>query len=84
MIVSACHETEIGRVKRIIGVVPKVFHKCFHFHENLNNETYITFLLNNMFLIDNEHHNKAEVLKYVLLPALTERGNELFLETPFA
>lgn len=58
--------------------------KCFHFHDYLNNQTYITFLLNNMFLIDNEHHNKSEVLKYVLIPALTERGTELFMETPFS
>ena len=58
--------------------------KCFHIHEHLNNQTYITFVLNNMFLIDSEHYNKSEVLKYVLLPALTERGVELFNETPFA
>ena len=58
--------------------------KCFHIHEQLNNQTYITFVLNNMFLIDSEHYNKSEVLKYVLLPALTERGVELFNETPFA
>lgn len=58
--------------------------RCFHIHENLNEETYIAFLLNNMFLIDTEHHNKGEVLRYVLLPALTERGTELFMETPFS
>lgn len=58
--------------------------KCFHINEHLNNQTYITFVLNNMFLIDSEHYNKSEVLKYVLLPALTERGVELFMETPFA
>ena len=58
--------------------------KCYHIHENLNSKSYTIFLLNNMFLIDNEHYNKAEVLKYVLQPALTERGMELFMETPFS
>lgn len=67
--------------------IQKVLEKgkqCFHIHENLNIKAYITFLLNNMFLIDSEHFNKPEVLKYVLNPALTERGMELFMETPFS
>jgi hypothetical protein len=58
--------------------------KCYHIHEHLNSKSYTIFLLNNMFLIDIEHYNKSEVLKYVLQPALTERGMELFQETPFA
>lgn len=58
--------------------------KCFHIHENLNNKNYISFVLNNMFLIDKEHYDRSEVLRYILLPALTERGTELFMETPFA
>jgi hypothetical protein len=58
--------------------------QSYHIHESLNSKSYIIFLLNNMFLIDSEHYNKSEVLKYVLQPALTERGMELFLEIPFA
>ena len=56
----------------------------FHIQENLNVETYATFLLNNLFLIDTEEDKRPDVLRYVLQPALTERGMELFLETPFA
>lgn len=58
--------------------------QCFHIHENLNEETYIRFLLNNLFLIDVEEERRPDVMRYVLLPALTERGMELFMETPFA
>lgn len=58
--------------------------QCFHIHENLNEETYIQFLLNNLFQIDVEEERRPDVLRYVLLPALTERGMELFMETPFA
>lgn len=56
----------------------------FHIQEDLNIETYVTFLLNNLFLIDTEEDKRPDVLRYVLQPALTERGMELFLETPFA
>jgi len=58
--------------------------QCFHIQEKLNEETYIQFLLNNLFLIDVEEEQRPDVLRFVLLPALTERGMELFLETPFA
>lgn len=58
--------------------------QCFHIHEKLNEETYIQFLLNNLFLIDVEEERRRDVLRFVLLPALTERGMELFMETPFA
>jgi hypothetical protein len=58
--------------------------QCFHIHEKLNEETYIQFLLNNLFQIDVEEERRPDVLRYVLLPALTERGMELFMETPFA
>ena len=58
--------------------------QCFHIHEKLNEETYIQFLLNNLFLIDVEEEHRPDVLRFVLMPALTERGLELFLETPFA
>ena len=58
--------------------------QCFHVHENLNMDTYIHFLLNNLFLIDVEEEKRPDVLHFVLSPALTERGMELFLETPFA
>ncbi len=58
--------------------------KCFHVHEELNMDTYIVFLLNNLFLIDVEADLRPIVLKYVLSPALTERGMELFMETPFS
>lgn len=58
--------------------------KCFHVQENLNVEAYTTFLLNNMFLIETEKDKRKDTLKFVLNPALTERGMELFLETPFA
>ena len=67
--------------------IQKVLEKgkqCYHIHEHLNSQSYVIFLLNNMFLIDSEHYDKSEVLKYVLQPALTERGMELFQETPFA
>ena len=58
--------------------------QCFHIHENLNLDTYIPFLLNNIFLIDVDEDKRSELLRYILAPALTERGMELFLETPFA
>ena len=57
--------------------------KCFHIQENLNTETYITFLLNNVFLIDIEEEKRPEIIKFIIFPALTERGLELFMETPF-
>jgi hypothetical protein len=58
--------------------------QCFHIQEELNEETYIRFLLNNLFLIDVEEDHRPDILRYILQPALTERGMELFLETPFA
>ena len=58
--------------------------QCFHIHEDLDLDIYIPFLLNNLFLIDVEEDKQAEVLRYILVPALTERGMELFLEVPFA
>lgn len=58
--------------------------RCFHVQDNLNEETYIQFVLNNLFLIDVAEDKRPDVLRYVLLPALTERGMELFMETPFA
>ncbi len=58
--------------------------KCFHIKENLNTDAYTPFVLNNMFLIDFEKDKRQDVLKFILNPALTERGMELFLETPFA
>ena len=68
----------------VIHTVLEKGKQCFHVHENLNLDTYITFLLNNLFLIDVEEEKRPDVLRYVLLPALTERGLELFMETPFA
>lgn len=58
--------------------------QCFHIHEDLNLDIYISFLLNNLFLIDVQEENRPDVLRYILTPALNERGMELFLETPFA
>jgi hypothetical protein len=58
--------------------------QCFHIQEELNEETYIRFLLNNLFLIDVEEDHRPDILRYILQPALTERGMELFMETPFA
>lgn len=59
--------------------------KCFHVQENLDTTAYTSFLLNNLFLIDAETDSdkRRDVLKYVLNPALTERGFELFMEMPF-
>ena len=59
--------------------------KCFHVKENLDTTGYTSFLLNNLFLIDAETDadKRRDVLKFVLNPALTERGFELFMETPF-
>lgn len=58
--------------------------QCFHIQEELNEESYIRFLLNNLFLIDVEEDRRPDILRYILFPALTERGMELFMETPFA
>jgi hypothetical protein len=58
--------------------------KCFHVKENLNTDAYTPFILNNMFLIDFEKDKRRETLKFILNAALTERGMELFMETPFA
>ncbi|MCR4827812.1 MAG: hypothetical protein K5882_12830 [Bacteroidales bacterium] len=59
--------------------------KCFHVQENLNTTAYTSFLLNNLFLIEAETDSdkRRDVFKFVLNPALTERGFELFMETPF-
>jgi len=37
-----------------------------------------------LFLIDTDKDQKNQVMRYLLNPALTERGMDLFLETPFA
>lgn len=58
--------------------------KCFHIQGDLNLETYVPYLLNNLFLVDTEKDNKSQIMRYILHPALTERGMDLFLETPFA
>jgi len=58
--------------------------QCFHIQENLDLDTYTQFLLNNIFLIEVDEDKRPEILRYILSPALTERGMELFLETPFA
>ena len=58
--------------------------QCFHIYDDLNIETYTAFLLNNLFLIDAEEESRPDLTRYVLLPALTERGIDLFMETPFA
>lgn len=58
--------------------------QCFHIQEELKLEMYIPFLLNNLFLIDVEVDMRPDVLRYILMPALTDRGMELFFETPFA
>ena len=58
--------------------------QCFHIQENLDFEVYITFLLNNLFLIETDPDKRPAILRYILAPALTERGLELFMETPFA
>lgn len=58
--------------------------QCFHIQEDLDLEAYIPFLLNNLFLIDTEKDNNAQVMRFILHPALTERGMDLFMEMPFA
>lgn len=58
--------------------------QCFHINDDLNLDSYVQYLLNNLFLIDVEEDQRSEVMHFVLAPALTERGMELFLETPFA
>lgn len=58
--------------------------QCFHIQEDLDIDIYIAFLLNNLFLIETGMENRSVVLRYLLSPALTERGFELFMETPFA
>lgn len=56
----------------------------FYVHEHLNSDIFTDFLLNNIFFIDAEIDKRPEFLEYVLSAALTERGRELFKETPFA
>ena len=56
--------------------------QCFHINEMLNNEAYVTFLLNNLFLTEVGHDQYPDVLRFVLTPALTERGMDLFNEMP--
>ena len=56
--------------------------QSFHINEMLNNEIYITFLLNNLFFMEAEHYQYPDMLRYVLTPALTERGMDLFNEMP--
>ena len=58
--------------------------KSFHIIENLNIEVYVAFLLNNIFLVDTEHDKKPYILRYILQPALTERGMELMRELPLS
>ncbi len=57
--------------------------QCFHIEKNLNIPLYTTFVLNNLFLIDIEYENRPHIIQYILRPALTERGMELLMETPF-
>ncbi len=56
----------------------------FHFQEELDINLYTSYVLNNLFLVDTEYDNRHGILQYLLTPALTERGMELFQETPFA
>lgn len=56
--------------------------QCFHINEMLNNDVYVTFLLNNLFLMDVNRDQYPDMLRYVLTPALTERGMDLFNEMP--
>jgi hypothetical protein len=67
----------------IYSVLEKGKH-CFHIHEDLDLETYTPYLLNNLFLIDSDKDQKPQIMRYLLHPALTERGMDLFMETPFA
>lgn len=56
--------------------------QCLHIHTHLDLDLYIAFLLNNIFLINTEQDKKSDVLRYILHPALTERGMELYNELP--
>lgn len=58
--------------------------RCFHINNNLDLDIYTPYLLNNLFLIDIEHDNRPQIMRFILHPALTERGMDLLLETPFA
>lgn len=58
--------------------------QCFHIQEDLDLDTYVPYLLNNLFFVDTWKENNSQVIRYVLHPALTERGMDLFMETPFA
>lgn len=58
--------------------------QCFHIQADLDLEAYTPYLLNNLFLIDTEKDHSPQVMRFLLHPALTERGMELFMETPFA
>lgn len=55
----------------------------FYVRENLSLELFTTFVLNNVFLIEVDLENRADVLKFILHAALTERGVEILNETPF-
>lgn len=55
----------------------------FYIREKLNLELFTSFVLNNIFLIEVDLDNRAEVLKFILHAALTERGFEILNETPF-
>lgn len=58
--------------------------KRFYIQESLNIELYTTYLLDNLFLIDPELEQRPVFLSYLLHAAFTERGIEIFEETPFA
>lgn len=58
--------------------------QCFHIQEDLDLEAYTPFLLNNLFLLGYEQEHSPQVMRFILHSALTERGMDLFLETPFA
>lgn len=69
---------------RLVYSVLEKGKQCFHIQENLDLDVYTPFLLNNLFLVEGNCEHASQTMRYILHPALTERGMELFLETPFA
>lgn len=57
--------------------------RCFHIVSDLDLDIYTPYLLKNLFMIDNQNDDRPQIMRFILHPALTERGMDLYMETPF-
>ncbi len=51
--------------------------RCYHFQEDINVELYSVYLLQNLSHYTFQNEDRVQIIRYMLLPLLTERGLEL-------